>query len=158
MKEIIEKLPEVTKADYLLDTCFLLYFAANNRLKKLKEFCENHKVAISSFNAEEIEHVQKKIAGPTTHHLRDFLKTAKLSLIKTPVHPGNMEAEKDYVVKFDNEVAKAVPDPSDAVLLVEALRTGATLLTKDKHHLFTAAVENLSDDYNVEVIKELPRD
>ncbi|MBW2968399.1 hypothetical protein KY362_08015, partial [Candidatus Woesearchaeota archaeon] len=70
------------------------------------------------------------------------------------VSPGDREGEKSYVQRFDPEILRLVPDASDAVLLVLALKIRADVLTKDKHHLFTTAAENYLKEYGVRVEKE----
>lgn len=156
MKEIIEQLPTSTKADYLLDTCFIIYEFQRGNQKHLEKFCEENKVGICSFNLEELDHVSKKLPGPISRHLRDFLKDANVSNIPVDVHPGQRDAERSYVESFDPKVLHLVPDASDAVLFVLALKIKADVLTRDKHHIFTAIADNYSDDYGVKVLNKLP--
>ena len=154
MKDIIDALPKTESADFLLDTCFLIYEFKRGNTKQLKEFCENNAVAMSSFNLEELDHVIKKFPGPISHHIRDFLKEKIISNVPTPVHPGEREAEHDYVTKFDPKLLELVPDPSDAVLCVLAAKIKADILTRDRHHIFTAVAENYSDAFRV--LNKLP--
>jgi len=157
MQELIDSLKRSSKVDYLLDTCFLLHEIQHGRGHALQHFCEENSVGMSSFNLAEVEHVHHRLKGTVNHHLRDFLKSKCVSCVRVSVSPGDRLGEKEYVSAFDPKILMHVPDPSDAVLLVQALKIGATVLTRDKHHLFTAVVENYSKDYNVEVLNDLPK-
>jgi hypothetical protein len=157
MKELIESLEITDKVDYLLDTCFVYYMFNNDHIKKLIRFCQNNNVGMTSFNLEELDFNHHKLNGNTVHHLRDFLKKKNISRVDIPVFPGNPQAEKNYISKFDSEILNVVKDPSDAVMFVAALKIGASIITRDKHHVFTAAAENYSSKYKIEVLNNLPR-
>ena len=155
MQELVDSLDVKKKVDYLLDTCFVLHTIENNHTKKLVDFCKSHNVGMSSFNLLELVHVHHRLNGTVNHHLRDFLKQKVVCCVPVCVAPGDRAGERAYVGAFDPKLLHVVPDASDAVLLVQALKIGASVLTKDKHHLFTAVAENYSEKYGIEIIKEL---
>lgn len=157
MKQLIQDLEVVDKVDYLLDTCFVYYMFNNDHIKKLIRFCQNNDVGMTSFNLEELDFNHHKLKGHTVHHLRDFLKKKYISRVDIPVFPGNPQAEKNYISKFDLEILNVIKDPSDAVMFVAALIIGASIITRDKHHVFTAAAENYSEKYKIEILNNLPR-
>ncbi|MBT5022459.1 PIN domain-containing protein [Candidatus Woesearchaeota archaeon] len=157
MKELIETLEVVKRVDYMLDTCFLIYMIKKGKVKDLVKFCESNSVGMSSFNLAEIEHVHHKLDGTFNHRLRDFFKKKLISVVDVSVSPGDRNGEKDYVQSFDSKILGLVPDPSDAVLFVQALQTKANVLTRDRHHIFKAVAENYSKEYGVEVLNELPK-
>jgi predicted nucleic acid-binding protein len=156
MKDLITALPSASGAEYLLDTCFLIHAVESGRVKQLSEFCSSHKVAMSSFNLEELVHVAHRLKGTEDHHIREFLKSGKISRIDVPVHPGEREAEKAFVKSFDERILHLVPDPSDAVLFVLALKIGATILSRDRHHIFTALAENFSAHTSTKILNNFP--
>ncbi len=142
MKELIEQLPKVAKVKYLLDTCFIIHEFSRGRVKDLEKFCEKEKVAMCSFNLLELDHVIKKLPGPISRHIRNFLKEKKIGNYEIQVVPGDWEGEKKYVQKYDPDILRIIPDTSDAVMAVAGMKIGATILTRDRHHVFTAIAEN----------------
>ena len=56
---------------------------------------------------------------------------------------------------FDKELLIHCKDPSDCVLLAAAIKTNSVVITKDKHHLFNAKLENFIKKYDIKVYKEL---
>ncbi len=156
MKGLIESLEKTSEVDYLLDTCFFIHVFKNDLVKKLVGFCKENKVGMSSFNFEEFLHTDYKFPGQMDHHIRNFLKQKLLYNIPIHVLPGDQDSERKYVRDFDESILKIVQDPSDAVLFVLAIKLKADILTKDKHHIFTAIAENYSNKYNVKVLKEFP--
>jgi len=156
MKEIIEHMKKKEKVDYLLDTCFLVNLFMSNHANKLIGFCNTHDVGISSFNLEEFEHIHHKFSGNENHHLRHFLKLNIVSCVTVDVSPGDHDSEKRFVSSFDPEILNVIPDASDAVLFVQALKIGADILTKDRHHIFTAAANNYLERYSISVFNEFP--
>lgn len=152
MHELFDTFPRAgqnQKNLIFLDTCFII-----DLIEKEKSLPPRDNYAISSFTMEELIHVLKK-----NHHLRprcrQFLKKHQFIIVETPVHPGEKEKEKSLVSSVDKDILKTVKDPSDAVLLVVAIKTHSTILTKDKHHLFTADLENFLEKYQIRVYKEL---
>ncbi|MGE0793001.1 MAG: PIN domain-containing protein [Candidatus Woesearchaeota archaeon] len=139
---------------YILDTCFIFHFL-NQDEKQLIDFCENNQVFITSFNLEEIEFNLHKMSHFIKTRWRDFLKLEKFSILTIPVHPGNPNQEREYVSEFDEKLLEIISDPSDAVILVTAIKNKANILTRDKHHLFTVNLENYLDGYGIEVLNNL---
>ena len=156
MKEIINSLEQSNNVEYLLDTCFFVYMFQNDHVSKLTDFCKENKVAMSSFNLNELNHIHHNFPGQMNHHIRKFLKEKLIFNAPVNVYPGDREGEKNYIKNFDEHILSIVPDPSDAVLFVQAIKINADILTKDKHHIFTAIAENYSNKFNVNVLKEYP--
>lgn len=152
MKELFENL-EIKgfeeKNLVLLDTCFV--FSLLDRNKKL---LPGYKYGLSSFTVEELLKVGHRLKKFKVE-LRRFVKDNDLVVIDTPVHIGDWEGEKEFVRSVDPELLKHIADASDAVLLAVALKTSSIVLTKDKHHLFTAELLNYLRDSGVDVFKEL---
>ncbi len=158
MKELFNSLPR-TDSDklVLLDTCFFLDCFTRQQVKELEKLCETRKVAVTSFNAEELVFVlQRNLEHHVKDHIRRFLKDRiDLLVYEIPVHPGDVSSEKKFISSVDENLLKDVQDPSDAVLIAAAIRTNSNVLTKDKHHLFTSRLKNYLRDYNIKVLKEL---
>ncbi len=152
MIELIDGLNTSETAKYLLDTCFLLDMVKRGKTKELKWFCAVNKTGMASFNLAELVYVHHNLDGEANHHLRDFLKEKLLFRVPVPVSPGDKAAEEKFVRGVSEDILRYVPDPSDAVLIALAKKLNATVLTKDKHHVFTAAAAN----HNITVLKELP--
>ena len=128
----------------------------HDKINQLSEFCRNNKVGMSSFNLDELEHIHHNFPGHVNHHIRAFLKDKMICKAQLNVTPGDRESEAGYVNGFDDNILKIIPDASDAVLFVQAIRMQADILTKDRHHIFTAAAENYSHLYNINVLNEFP--
>ena len=156
MKELIDELEKTDRVSYLIDTCFFVNVFTSGKVKELVTFCKENKVGMSSFNLEEFNHIHHNLQGHTTHHVRDFLKEKIMFNSPVNVEPGNRESERKYVELFDDKILSVISDPSDAVLFVQAIKTQADILTKDRHHIFTAAAENYSEEYNIKVLNEFP--
>jgi predicted nucleic acid-binding protein len=137
----------------LLDTCFIVYALEHNDL--LKRLSELNNLAITSFNIEELIHIEHKLNHSTRKELRNFLKDSNFIIVDVPVHPGNFEEEKDFVRAIDNNLLLKIPDASDAVLIAIAAKTHSTVYTKDKHHLFTTVLENFISQYDIQVLKTI---
>ena len=127
------------------------------RGKELFEFCAENDVGITSFNLLEIDYNLKHMSHEIKVHWRNFLKEKNFSILELSVHPGDREAEKNYIKDFDNDLLQIIPDPSDAVLLVAGLRSRANILTRDKHHLFTTKLQNYLNGYEIQVFNNLPK-
>lgn len=156
MQELIDSLDRSSGVDYLIDTSFLLHMVKEEQTHHLIDFCKSNKVGISSFNLAEIDKVHHKLDGTVNHHLRDFLKQKLVSCVPVEVKPGDWAGERNYVRGFDEKMLKLIPDASDAVLLVLALKIKANVLTRDKHHIFTTSAENYLKYYGIEVLNGLP--
>ncbi len=155
MRELFESLPRV---DYrrarhlrLLDTCFFLELAERCFLHKLL----NERIAMTSFNAEEVESLLMSLRDKVRGEARRFLKRhPELLIVTIPVHPGDAAAERSFVESIDDSLLLKVRDPSDAVLIATAIATQSEVFTKDKHHLFTVTMENYLAAYGIHVWKE----
>ncbi len=157
MKELIENLLAMDMVHarnlVLLDTSFLI--AMMEHREKTERLSELPGIAMTSFNMEELFHVEKHLDPHTKRHLREFLKNGKIVVVSINVHPGSWEEEKQFVNAADENLLKHVHDPSDAVLLAAAIKTHSSVLTKDKHHLFTVDLANFVQQYDIKVFKEL---
>jgi tRNA G10 N-methylase Trm11 len=142
---------------YLLDTCFIFHILEEEKEKQLIHFCENQKVGITSFNLEEINHNLHKMNHQVKLTWKNFLSKNLFEEIKIDVFPGEREKERDYVKTFDEKLLQIIPDASDAVLLVAGLKNKASIITRDKHHLFTTKLENYLNGYGIEVYNNFPK-
>ena len=140
----------------VLDTCFIIYEIENQRESHLIDFCENNLVILTSFTLEELEHVSKKL-GHEKRRVKDFLKRANINFVKVPISPGDVDGERAYVDSFDEDLLSRVHDPSDAILVVAAIKSGSDILTRDKHHLFTSVLENKLKEYDIKVFNDLSK-
>ncbi len=156
MKELLQNIKRIkledTKNFILLDTCFVINILEHHKhLDKLKD----KNLGITSFNVEELLHVEHRLKNEDKRMIRNFLKHPNFCIIEIPVHPGNREEEKRFVESVDKDLLKNIHDPSDAVLIAVAIKTKSIVLTKDKHHLFTVVLENFLEKYSLEVYKDL---
>ncbi len=156
MKELLQSIRRINLEDaknlILLDTCFVINILEHHKhLDRLKD----KKLGMTSFNVEELLHVEHKLKREDKKMIRDFLKHPSFCILNIPVHPGNVEEERAFVNSVDEELLKKVHDPSDAVLIAAAIKTRSTVLTKDKHHLFTVILEDFLQKYAIKVYKDL---
>lgn len=161
MKEVFEKLPHIAHTDedakqvILLDTCFFIHTFEHQKEHELKLLMDRYKVAMTSFNVEEFLYNEHRVDERVREYARKFLKRCpEFTVITIPVSPGNRQAEKDFVHGVDPTLLAQVPDASDAVLMATGIVTQSTILTKDKHHLFTTKLENYLQKYDIAVHKE----
>jgi predicted nucleic acid-binding protein len=161
MKELFEKLPKLDFKDknaseyVLIDTCFFIHIFENQHEHQLKELTEKYATAMTSFNVDKFLLKEHVVDERVRENARKFLKhNPNLTIIDVPVQPGNYEDEKFFVHSIDPELLKEIPDASDAVLMATAIKTNSTVLTKDKHHLFTIKLENYVKKYDLKVYKE----
>jgi len=163
VKELLQNLETVFLKDFrdknkekpiLLDTCFFISVFDKNQQKKLEKLCRKKTVFLTSFNAEELIYNIHRINEKSKDHIRKFLKKQNVLLLEISVSPGNSLHEKSFVESIDPELLQKIHDPSDAVLVATAIVTGGTILTKDKHHLFTSSLENFLNKYDLKVFKE----
>ncbi|MBI4447419.1 hypothetical protein HY643_00410 [Candidatus Woesearchaeota archaeon] len=157
MKELFNSFP---KKDYkevrnmvLLDTCFLLNILDHKDKIAKMERIKN--LAMTSFNVEEIIKIEHKIDHRLKNEIRKFLKKHDFLIVEIPVNVGNRQQEKDFVNSVDEKLLQKVADPSDAVLIAAAIKTHSTVLTRDKHHLFTVELENFLKAYDIQVYNHL---
>lgn len=160
MKEIFDAMARTNKERLiLLDTCFIIDTFSRHKEKEMLELAKTHPLAITSFNAEELEYVvrHKIKEDHVKERIRHFFKNnpKAIPILEIPVHPGNYEAEHKYVVDIDPFLAKDVIDTSDAVLAAAAIKTKSIIMTKDKHHLFTTILENYLHRWDLKVLKEM---
>ncbi len=146
MKALLAALPRLPLAEAkgyaLLDTCFVIDAAERGKLDGLL----GARVAITSFNAEELEQVAHRLRDKTKGSSRRFFKRhSSLPAVELPVHPGDRDGERAFVASVDARLLEKVPDASDAVLIAAALSAGCDVLTKDKHHLFTVVPDRRED-------------
>lgn len=153
MQELFETQKHISLSEahklVLIDTCFFLDEVIHHHEDELIG------LAITSFNCEELVHVSKHLPGHLKKAVRKFLSEKTITIVDIPVHPGDWTKEKEFVNKIDNKLLEVIRDPSDAVLLAAALKTRSIVLTKDKHHLFTVALENHLNNYGLYVFKDM---
>ncbi len=158
MKEIFEALPkkELTQANnmILIDTCFFIHTFEHQKETKLKELVQKFDVAMTSFNVEEFLFKEHSVDERVREYARKFLKIHPITIIQINVHPGHRDSEKEFVNSVDSDLLSEISDASDAVLMAVAIKTKSTILTKDKHHLFTVKLENYVKKYDIQVHKE----
>jgi predicted nucleic acid-binding protein len=156
MKELLQNIKRISMEDakglILLDTCFIIDVLKHHKhLNDLKD----KKLGVTSFNIEELLHIERKLNHETKKTIRTFLKHPNFYIIDTPVHPGDKEEERRFVNSTDKDLLKRVHDPSDGVLIAVAIKTKSVVITKDKHHLFTITLEEFLKKYNLKVYKDL---
>ena len=158
MKEIFAALPTRELSDtnnmILIDTCFFIHTFENQKESKLKELIQKFDVGMTSFNVEEFLFKEHCVDERVREYARKLLKSHPITLINIDVHPGDRDKEKIFVNSIDPDLLREVPDASDAVLMSVAIKTDSTVLTKDKHHLFTIKLENYVKKYNIKIYKE----
>lgn len=161
MKELFEALTHKKMDDptaknlVLIDTCFLIHTFEHQKESQLKELIAAGSVGITSFNAAEFVLKEHDVDEKVRESMRKLLKKhPQITIIDVPAVPGDREGEKRFVNSVDSGLLAEIPDASDAVLIAAAIKTGSTVLTKDKHHLFTTKLENYLHKYNIEVHKE----
>ncbi len=155
MKELIEKAKHYQLKDarnyILLDTCFLV--DSLNHHERLDKLLKLKKLAMTSFNAEEFIHIERRLPHEVRKRARKVIPG--LVIIDVEVHPGEWKKEKEFVKSIEPKLLQAIPDASDAVLVAAAIATQSHVLTKDRHDIYQAALENLAKDYGMKVCKEL---
>jgi predicted nucleic acid-binding protein len=160
MKELLKKFPSAdfsTKIDYLIDTCFFIWIFERHKDKQFEKFLKKNRCAITSFNAEELIHVTREIHDKLKEAERRFFhQSSNLFLLNIPIHPGNKEKEKTYVISIITDFNCMEHDPSDAVLLATAIKINADILTRDKHDLFNAHLENCLKKYQIKILNTFP--
>ena len=139
----------------LIDTCAVIdLFERNQQDALLKPG-----IAVCSFNADELIHIEHRHSMNVhlRHKIKKFFLDNALAIVKVPVSPGQRAEEQKYVASIDAELLKLIADPSDAVLAACALSIGADIVTKDRHHLYTAKLENMFSKNNIHVSKSLEK-
>lgn len=144
MKELFNALPRVNKANWLLDTCFVYYIFEHQKERELIDFCKENDVALTSFTVEELLYHMHDVNHNVRERLRYLIKhSVLLGVVELNVHPGEIDQEIAYVIGVDERLIHLIPDHSDAVVAAAAVKLGANIITRDKHHLFT----NVLSDY-----------
>ncbi|MFH1073337.1 MAG: PIN domain-containing protein [Nanoarchaeota archaeon] len=162
MKELFVKLQHVTPEfvkkkgnAILLDTCFFVHAFEHQKEHELQKLISLHNVYMTSFNVAEFIHIDHKIGERVRERARHFLRQdPDLKVLDVPVQPGQRAEEKEFMHAVDPYLAEDVPDPSDGVLMAAAILAHATVLTKDKHDLFTVKLENYLKRYGLSVYKD----
>ncbi len=156
MKELFDKFPKIKLEDakdlILIDTCF--FISVFKHPEHIKQFSKLKNKAMTSFNIKElitVDHKLKKLKHP----IRKFLENNEFPIINIDVHPGNRQKEEEFIKTIEPNLLKYCKDPSDGVLLATAIKTKSNILTKDKHHIFNAIMENFANKHNINIYKEL---
>ncbi len=153
MQETIDNLPGMNGGERrpLFDTCFLISLFERSSHPKI-----DFPFGMTSFNMEELMHNIHKIPPHAKENMRHYFKNASnISILDIPVHPGDWKGEEEFVSRVDGMLLRDIPDTSDAVLIAAAIMTHSDVFTKDRHHLYTAVLENHLCDYGINVWKEL---
>ena len=136
----------------LIDTCSIINLFENNK----ESILLNEDVAVCSFNKDELIKITHRhsINEHLRHRIRKFFEKNNINIVYIPVTPGNVLEEKVFVESIDNELLKLIPDPSDAVLAACAVKQKASIITRDRHHLYTARLENFFNKQGIKVLKK----
>lgn len=137
----------------LIDTCEIIRLFEDKQEKELL----NSDIAVCSFNEEELLYLEHrhKIDVRLRHKMKKFFVDNKIPIIPVPVTPGQRKEEKRYVDSVNKNLLRLIPDPSDAVLAACALQHNANIVTRDRHHLYTAKLENLFQENGISVSKKI---
>jgi len=161
MRELFDNLRHIdiseedAKNKIFIDTCFFIHVFEHQKDHKLLELTQTRDVAMTSFNVEEFLFKEHVVDERVREYARKFLKhNASISIVSIGVSPGNVDDERRFVNSVDPHLLQEVADASDAVLIASAIKTGSSVLTKDKHHLFTTKLENYLQKYHIQVYKE----
>lgn len=136
----------------LIDTCSIINLFENNK----EDVLLDKDIAVCSFNKDELTKITHRhsINEHLRHRIRKFFEKNSINIVYIPVTPGNELEEKVFVESIDNELLKLIPDPSDAVLAACAARHKADIVTRDRHHLYTAKLENFFNRQGIKVFKK----
>lgn len=137
----------------LLDTSF--FISCMEHHERMEMLLNVPLIAMTSFNAEELIHIERNLSHSTRKNIRHFLKEGKIVVVNVDAHPGDWKGERAFVELADPALLMHVHDPSDAVLIAAAIKTHSNVFTKDKHHLFTVELEEFVKQYDIKVFKEL---
>ena len=161
MKELLDNLELIDKEKVigfkLIDTCYIIHvFEHHEKIEQFRKQLKNGKYAITSFNIEELMHIEHKLNKRIKEALRKFLKEKEdLKIIKVDVHPGEREKEKEYIRGIEPEILKLVKDNSDGVLYATALDINADIITRDKHHLYNQISERFANKHRINIINKI---
>ena len=158
MKELLQNLDMITvnqaEGFTLIDTCaFIHVFEHHEKIKEFKNKLKEGSYAITSFNIEELMHVEHKLNKKVKEEIRKFLKQKEdIEIVEVDVHPGDREGEKRYIADIDTELIKIEHnDLSDGVLFATAVKIKGDIITRDKHHLYNQIAETYANEHNVNI-------
>ncbi|MFW5866123.1 MAG: PIN domain-containing protein [Nanoarchaeota archaeon] len=158
MKELFTSLQHKSprEVDYYLDTCFLFHIFTHNLDKDLFSFCNDNVVAVSSFTIAEFLFHHHDMPSSVKKGIRHSIHSGlRLFVVDIDVSPGHPDDERSFVSSIEPRLLSLISDPSDAVLFALALDSKASVITRDKHHLFTTALENYAYDHHVRVLNKI---
>ncbi len=158
MKELLKNLdmipPEKAIGCTLIDTCaFIHVFEHHEKIIDFKTSLKNDRYAMTSFNIEELMHVEHKLGKKVKESIRKFLKEKEdLEIVQIDVHPGDKESERLYVENINPELIHIMhEDMSDGVLFATALKIKGNIVTRDKHHLYNQIAERFANEHNIDI-------
>lgn len=158
MKELLSNLETIhlneAQGFTLLDTCaFIHYFEHPEKARQLKEELKKGKYAITSFNIEELIHVEHKLNKRVKEEIRKFLKQKEdLEIINVNVHPGDRFEEISFIQGIEPELLKVLHgDYSDGILFATALAIKGNIITRDKHDLYNQIGEQFANKHKIEI-------
>jgi predicted nucleic acid-binding protein len=160
MKELLSALEHVSLDSaqniIFLDTCAFIYTCEHHqKLIELEKEALKKTFGLTSFNAEELIHIDHKISDKDREAVRKALKHLNLVIIDIPIHPGNAESERQFVENIHPDILQIIRDPSDAVLVATALKTKSHVVTRDKHHIYTEAAAKFAHDHNMRIFHKV---
>ncbi len=162
MKELLANLETIEMRDAhkytLIDTCaFVNIFEHHDKIKNFKANISKGKFGLTSFNAEELMYIEHKLHANIKNEIRHFLKNEKndydgLKIINIPVHPGNINSEKEFIANVDTELLNIMSqDFSDGVLFATAVKIQGDIITRDKHHIYNQIAETYANKHNIDI-------
>lgn len=158
MKELLQNLdmipPEKAIGYTLIDTCaFIHVFEHPEKIIEFKTSLKNEKYGMTSFNIEELMHVEHKLNKKVKESIRKFLKEKEdIEIIQIDVHPGDRDGERLYVESINPELIHIMhEDMSDGVLFAAALKIKGNIVTRDKHHLYNQIAERFANEHHINI-------
>jgi hypothetical protein len=159
MQELFDNLKRILmddRIDYLIDTCFFIHVFEKDHVNQLKKLLSSKVCAMTSFNAEEFIYKSNNF-HLIKHKVRKFLSSCpRLYILEIDIHPGDNKKEHEFVKSIISGLDAKEHDPSDAVLLAAAVKAGADVLTRDKHHIFNVIIENYLSKYKIKILNKMP--
>lgn len=163
MKELLDNLGTIDKEKAigftLIDTCYIVHvFEHHEKIEQFRKQLKKGKYAITSFNIEELMHIEHKLNKKIKEALRQFLKEKEdLEIIRIDVHPGEREREKEYIRSIEPYILKLIKDNSDGVLYATALDINADIITRDKHHLYNQISERFANKHRINIMNKIEK-
>jgi len=162
MKELLTNLPmidaERAMGFTLIDTCaFIHVFEHHEKIAMLKEALNRGRYGMTSFNVEELVHVDHKLSPDMKEQIRRFFKEKEnLDIIDIRVHPGQWEMQKEYIRKIEPMLLQIDHnDISDAVLFATALKIKGNIITRDKHSLYNQLAEQFANRHSINISNKI---